>query len=140
MDSLPHRFQVALRTLKRNLDTEVVQKMKMQVTGPQLFMLYYIRKHEKCKLTQLADFMCVKPSAITVMIDRLEKPGYVRRLNDPADRRAVLVEITEEGNELLQKALLAANETSRAYLSKLEPNEAALITELLEKMVAPLHP
>ncbi len=33
--------------------------------------------------------------AVTAMLDRLEKSGYVRRVRDPDDRRRVLVELTE---------------------------------------------
>jgi DNA-binding MarR family transcriptional regulator len=35
--------------------------------------------------------------AITTVLDRLEKVGYVRRVRDTADRRRVLVEQTAEG-------------------------------------------
>ncbi|WP_157430436.1 MarR family winged helix-turn-helix transcriptional regulator [Actinomadura macra] len=34
--------------------------------------------------------------AITAVIDRLEKAGYVRRTRDPDDRRRVIVELVEE--------------------------------------------
>jgi DNA-binding MarR family transcriptional regulator len=34
--------------------------------------------------------------AITAVIDRLEKAGYVRRSRDPDDRRRVIVELVEE--------------------------------------------
>jgi DNA-binding MarR family transcriptional regulator len=42
--------------------------------------------------------------AITAVLDRLEKAGYVRRLDDPADRRRVLVETTERFRELAEHA------------------------------------
>jgi DNA-binding MarR family transcriptional regulator len=36
-------------------------------------------------------------AATTDLIDRLAQKGFVRRIADPADRRRVLVEMTEEG-------------------------------------------
>jgi DNA-binding MarR family transcriptional regulator len=42
--------------------------------------------------------------AITAVLDRLEQAGYVRRLDDPADRRRVLVETTERFRELAEHA------------------------------------
>jgi DNA-binding MarR family transcriptional regulator len=43
--------------------------------------------------SRLAEAMAMtKGGAITAMVDRLEKAGYVRRTRDPADRRQVLVE------------------------------------------------
>jgi MarR family transcriptional regulator, organic hydroperoxide resistance regulator len=133
--SVVHRVQVALQLLKRNLESDMIRKMDSHITGPQMFMLYFINKHERCKLNMLADKMEVKPSAITVMIDRLEKPGYVKRTHDQVDRRSVLVEITPEGKEILVAAVKQRNEILSGYLSRLEPNETVLVAELLEKMV-----
>ena len=38
-------------------------------------------------------------AAVTAVIDRLEKAGYARRLDDPSDRRRVLVELTPLARE-----------------------------------------
>jgi DNA-binding MarR family transcriptional regulator len=139
MDSLLHRFQVALESLKRGVNSDLLQKMDSQVTGPQIYMLYYINQQETCKLTQLAEKMEVKPSAITVMIDRLEKHGFVKRTHDTVDRRSVLVQVTPAGKEVLEKAMRQRNEILGTYLSRLEPTERLLIAELLEKMVSQNH-
>ncbi|RFS86511.1 MarR family transcriptional regulator [Actinomadura spongiicola] len=46
---------------------------------------------------QLAQLMGITTGgAITAVIDRLEKAGYVRRTRDPDDRRRVIVELVEE--------------------------------------------
>jgi DNA-binding MarR family transcriptional regulator len=49
---------------------------------------------------QLADATGLTSGAMTTAIDRLERQGFARRVRDPADRRRVLVEITEQANEL----------------------------------------
>jgi DNA-binding MarR family transcriptional regulator len=45
---------------------------------------------------QLATAARLTSGAVTAVLDRLEKAGLVRRVDDPADRRRVLVEITPE--------------------------------------------
>lgn len=49
--------------------------------------------------------------AITAVIDRLEKAGYAQRVADPADRRRVLVELTDRArtlaNELMGEPMAA---------------------------------
>lgn len=53
----------------------------------------------------LAQASRLTTGAITAVIDRLERAGYVRRVPDPSDRRRVLVEPTphafETANELM---------------------------------------
>jgi DNA-binding MarR family transcriptional regulator len=45
---------------------------------------------------QLATAAHLTSGAVTAVLDRLERAGYVRRVADPADRRRVLVEVTPQ--------------------------------------------
>ncbi|GAA3028586.1 MarR family transcriptional regulator [Streptosporangium longisporum] len=51
--------------------------------------------------------------AITAVVDRLQKAGYVRRERDAADRRRVLVELVREGPYRALQEILA--DVNRAY-------------------------
>jgi MarR family transcriptional regulator, organic hydroperoxide resistance regulator len=135
MDSLTQRFLDALQAFKRSFESDFLQKMSAQITGPQMFLLYFIDRQGPCKLAQLAEKMEVKPSAITVMIDRLEKSGYVTRTHGTADRRSVLVEATSLGKEVLGEAIRERNEIVGEFLTRLEPDEIRTVTVLLEKMM-----
>ncbi|MGV9713798.1 MarR family winged helix-turn-helix transcriptional regulator [Gordonia sp. NPDC003424] len=48
---------------------------------------------------ELATATGLRPAATTALIDRLTEKGFVRRTPDPADRRRVLVELTDEGRQ-----------------------------------------
>lgn len=62
--------------------------------------------------------------AVTAVLDRLEEAGYVRRLDDPTDRRRVLVETTERARRIgydvyrpiAEAALKSANRFTREQL------------------------
>lgn len=136
VDSLVQRIQLAAQTLKRSIETEFQQTSHWGITGPQLYLLNYISRHEKCNLTQLAEVLLVKPSAITVMLDRLEKPGYVKRVHCSSDRRVVLVETTPEGKQVLESAGHERNQVISEHISRLEHHEVVLLAELLEKMIS----
>jgi len=43
---------------------------------------------------RLADLTGLTTGAVTGIIDRLEKAGYVRRVNDPRDRRITIIKPT----------------------------------------------
>lgn len=44
---------------------------------------------------QIAELSGLSTGAVTGVIDRLERAGFVRRVRDPGDRRKVLVEVSE---------------------------------------------
>jgi DNA-binding MarR family transcriptional regulator len=44
---------------------------------------------------QLAGEAGLTTGALTAVLDRLERKGYLRRVPDPGDRRRVLIEVTE---------------------------------------------
>lgn len=48
---------------------------------------------------RLAEVTGLTSGAITTVIDRLERAGFARRVQDPNDRRRVLVELTPEARE-----------------------------------------
>ncbi|MGW5381731.1 MarR family winged helix-turn-helix transcriptional regulator [Nocardia sp. NPDC003963] len=61
----------------------------------------------------LADTLMLSRAGMTGRLDRLESAGYVRRIADTGDRRAVLVSLTADGRELVDRVVTEhiANET-----------------------------
>lgn len=51
----------------------------------------------------------VHPTSVTNAVDRLEAAGYVTRTRHPTDGRTTLIELTEQGRALAQKATSALN-------------------------------
>lgn len=52
---------------------------------------------------ELSDHLVVDRSNVTGLIDRMEAAGWVRRTDDPADRRVYRVLLTAAGRELWEK-------------------------------------
>jgi DNA-binding MarR family transcriptional regulator len=55
---------------------------------------------------ELAQRVGVTSGAITGVIDRLERDGWVRRVADPADRRRVIVEMVPDRIDLAEQAAM----------------------------------
>jgi DNA-binding MarR family transcriptional regulator len=51
----------------------------------------------------LAQRCAMTAPALTELVDSLTREGFVRRLEDPGDRRVVLVELTAQGRRELEK-------------------------------------
>ncbi|HVW47354.1 MAG TPA: MarR family transcriptional regulator, partial [Solirubrobacterales bacterium] len=61
--------------------------------------------------------------AMTAVVDRLEDKGYVRRVPDPADRRRVLLEATDEMRRRAWELWGAISERAMPELTKLTTSE-----------------
>ena len=88
---------------------------------------------------RLAELTGLTTGAITGIIDRLEEAGYVRRANDPKDRRRTIVEPT--GNKKLEKKIevlfIPLRDRMHKLLSSYSDSELAFLldatTEMLEQ-------
>ncbi|UUZ86597.1 MarR family transcriptional regulator [Paenibacillus sp. P26] len=109
------------------------------MTGPQVMMLYTIQRERPCQVTKLAQMMEVKPSAITVMIDRLVQHGFVSRTHDVHDRRVVLLEMTERGKEILEEIRRMRFKAMGLYLSQLEAEELTAFINTFEKLAEQIN-
>lgn len=127
------RFRTTFEAVHRKINSIVLTELNSELTGPQIFMLFMIGKIGSPKQTVLAEKMGVKPSAITVMIDRLVQSGHVIRKTHDTDRRIVLVENTELGNAILAKAEQVQAKVIARGLSKLPPEELDIMISAFEK-------
>ncbi|ROZ87339.1 MarR family winged helix-turn-helix transcriptional regulator [Gordonia sp. OPL2] len=57
-----------------------------------------------CTAGEIAAATGLRPAATTALIDRLVDKGFVRRTAAPTDRRKVLVELTEDGQQQVWSA------------------------------------
>jgi DNA-binding MarR family transcriptional regulator len=78
-------------------------------------------------------------AGVTSRIDRLERRGFVRRLADPNDRRGVLIELTDEGLEVVDAAVAAITISDQQLLERLNPDEIAQLEAILRKLLGGLE-
>jgi DNA-binding MarR family transcriptional regulator len=128
------RFHSAMESFKRKIVQEFSGRLQYGLTMPQFFMLHMIRDKGPCKATALAEQMEVKPSAITVMIDRLVNHGFVERSHDERDRRIVLIRLTEQGKQVLVQMNQIRAEIASRYFDKIDKDEAEQFLNILEKL------
>ena len=89
--------------------------------------------------TRLGKGLMLSSAGVTSRIDRLERRGLVRRLADPDDRRGVIVELTEQGLEVVDEAVAALMVSDRELLDRLDPEDVAQLEVLLRKLLAVLE-
>jgi DNA-binding MarR family transcriptional regulator len=60
---------------------------------------FLVNQDKPISLSELAEKLTCVRSNVTQLVDRLEADGLVKRIDDPADRRAVRAEVTRLGRE-----------------------------------------
>ena len=76
--------------------------------------------------------------AITLLVNRLEERGWVKRIADPSDGRAVLVSLTPVGEavfEQLRAEYRALLHEEMAMLDDSEVETLAAAVEILDKLI-----
>ena len=84
--------------------------------------------------TQLCSALQSKSATMTSRLDKLEQADLVRRLPDPADRRALLVELTAAGRELVERVMVSLLQIRGDQLHALSASERRQLVELLRKL------
>jgi DNA-binding MarR family transcriptional regulator len=129
------RIQVALQSTIHKMQPKVTESMNSHgVTATQFFVLMYLRKKESCKISEIAEMMGVKPSAVSFMIDRLEHNDFVYREHDKKDRRVVNIMLTEEGIKKLESVIKDRKEIFESFLFNLSDDELLQFAKITEKL------
>ena len=78
--------------------------------------------------------------AMAELVAEIERRGYIRRTTDPADRRAKIIEFTDEGWAIVRLALAALGELEAEIVDCLgEPSVRKLRGALLEILDRPAY-
>ncbi|MEN6343235.1 MAG: MarR family transcriptional regulator [Methanospirillum sp.] len=83
----------------------------------------------------LARHFRVDKGAIARAARRLEEGGFIRRETDPADRRAVRLFLTAEGERIVPEIARFGREWEATVADRLDADEQAMLRSLLSRMV-----
>ena len=93
------------------------------------------------RITELAAEERVTQPAITLLVNRLGERGWVERIPDPSDRRAVLVSLTPAGEEAFERLRAEYRALLHEEMASLDDGEVATLAsavEILDKLIARL--
>ncbi|NIV34572.1 MAG: MarR family transcriptional regulator [Anaerolineae bacterium] len=98
----------------------------------QLGALFHIHRMGHSGVTDLGEHLGVSSPAASQMLDRLVEQGLILRTEDPSDRRAKQIVLTEEGLRVLQESMPARQNWLHELAGALSDSEKASATEALE--------
>jgi DNA-binding MarR family transcriptional regulator len=98
---------------------------------PQFRTLAFLDRHPGSSLSDLAEHLGVTPATASVTIERLVQQGYVQREHHPQERRKIVLELTQAGNQHLQQARIQTRRQIASLLDPLTPEQVLQIEESL---------
>ncbi|CEG22306.1 HTH-type transcriptional regulator MhqR [Planococcus massiliensis] len=88
----------------------------------------------KQPLQKIGGKILLASGSITYVIDKLEKRGYITRVNCPSDRRVTYAEISEAGNEFMSRIFPEHEKHLHELTNALSSEEKEQAIELMKKL------
>ena len=104
------------------------------VTWAQRKILLLIESHGPLKMSEIARQISVTMSGATAVVDKMVKTGLVTRQFDPADRRVVLINISDEGRKVMQHCVDVQAKCFETVLDQLTPKKREELLESFAKI------
>lgn len=107
---------------------------KMEIPPSQVLAITIVHEKKICHLSELSREMQISAPTITGIIDRLEKTGYVKRLLDKNDRRAVNIILTKRGIGVVRRFRLNIMNRWETILTKVPTQDQESLIGLMKKI------
>lgn len=78
---------------------------KLNLTYTQYIVMMYFWEKKESNVKELGNALLLDSSTLTPLLKKLEKKGYLTRKRSNEDERNLIISVTEEGEDIREKAL-----------------------------------
>ena len=93
------------------------------LTHSQFYTLMALQRHKDLPLSEISGCIRRSPGNMTLVVDNLEKTGWVERMRSKEDRRVILVHLTESGKEKIEAVKKEHSRIIKGLMSELNEDE-----------------
>lgn len=107
----------------------------MKVRGlsmPQFSILMQLRHRGVCGMSEVSEQFEITPAAASQLVEKLVQSGLVHRAEDPTDRRAKSLKLTDKGKELILEGVEQRHGWVESLVGKLTAEERAKVSEAID--------
>jgi len=101
---------------------------------PQFSLMMQMYHRGACGMSGISERFEIPPAAASQLVDKLVQSGYLKREEDPSDRRAKLLNLTDEGRDLIERGIQERFRWVDELAGKLTSEEQVRIGEALDLM------
>ena len=118
--------------MQRLIGGHVPEFTEVGVTMAQAKVLYVVLAAGELRLSELAGRLGIGASSASELVERLVDLGFLRRRDDPTDRRQVVITATPEATALLERFRELNQRQLRALLATLDEDELAVVERAID--------
>jgi DNA-binding MarR family transcriptional regulator len=101
---------------------------------PQFSILMKVHHRGNCAIGDISEHFDITNPAASQLVDKLVQSGLIQREEDPNDRRAKLLNLTDKGKQLIQRSIEQRYRWVDELAVRLTPEERAKVAEALQIM------
>ena len=133
----------SMKTLHRHISSQVMGAMQEQLQDEdlsfsQMSALHQLRTFAPLSVGGLAERTGLSLPAASHLTDRLVVRGYAQRRENPDDRRAKLLELTERGQQIVDTMDSRFTDAYRVTLQQVNPQAIEAAADAMESLLREL--
>lgn len=98
---------------------------------PQFSIMMQLHYKGACGMSKVSEGFDITPAAASQLVDKLFQSGLIQRVEDPHDRRAKLLSLTDKGRDLVLQGIQERYRWVDELAGKLSAEERSRISEAL---------
>lgn len=120
----------------KKLGGKMRQGIDPSLTQSHIYLLMFIKNEGTCTVSDIANYLGITLSAVTGLTNRLFNMKLVTRLRSDADRRNVIIGLTDEGRDVLEKIDENRKKIFEDYYCCLDEIELKTYIRILNKLAS----
>jgi len=125
--------------LSKRVFTKKLSEYDIEIGPGQGRVLYALWKNDEIPISELARVTSLGKSTLTELVDRLSDAGLAIREDNPADRRSVLIKLTERAKGMKEKYAEVSEEMTHLFYKGFNENEIEILETYLRRLLENLH-
>ena len=128
-----YKLNMAQRLLLKYVDRELTKRLG--VPSVQVAALFYLMKHDGCLLKELSGVLMQNKSAMTTLVERMERNGLVEKKPSETDGRAANIFLTGKGQSIAGEAKPLVAEYNRCLMKHFSDADIEVIHRFLDTII-----
>lgn len=131
---LNEKLSSAIFNVGRLIREKIHADVPADFTQGEIEVLKLLEVKKGITMRMIANYLHIKPSSATPLIGNLVRKGFLKRVNDKADRRIVYIIMTPKGLKTLQKKYKTIHKTINKIFGKLSKKDKENLIKIFSKI------